>query len=62
MQQLSAQDASFIYLETAAAPMHLGSLCIYEGTADAAADLSEIVAGLDDQQVFGRCDAVDQNP
>ena len=32
MQQLSAQDASFIYLETPAAPMHVGSLCIYDGS------------------------------
>lgn len=32
MQQLSAQDASFVYLETPAAPMHVGSLCIYDGS------------------------------
>jgi len=37
MQQLSAQDASFVYLESTDTPMHLGSLCIYDGgTADAA--------------------------
>ena len=41
MQQLSAQDASFIYLESAAAPMHLGSLCIYDGKDAAADQLSE---------------------
>ena len=32
MQQLSAQDASFVYLETPAAPMHIGTLCIYDGS------------------------------
>ncbi len=33
MQQLSAQDASFVYMESPAAPMHVGSLCIYDGSA-----------------------------
>jgi diacylglycerol O-acyltransferase / wax synthase len=32
MQQLSAQDASFVYLESAATPMHVGSLCLYDGS------------------------------
>lgn len=32
MQQLSAQDASFVYLESPATPMHVGSLCIYDAT------------------------------
>lgn len=32
MHQLSIQDASFIYLETPATPMHVGSLCIYDGS------------------------------
>ena len=32
MQQLSIQDASFIYLETPATPMHVGSLCVYDGS------------------------------
>jgi WS/DGAT/MGAT family acyltransferase len=32
MQQLSIQDASFIYLETPSTPMHVGSLCIYDGS------------------------------
>lgn len=30
MQQLSGLDASFLYLETANTPMHIGSLCIYD--------------------------------
>src|SRR6056297_957827 len=30
MQQLTGLDASFLYLETAATPMHVGSLCIYD--------------------------------
>ena len=32
MKQLSAHDASFIYMESPATPMHIGSLCIYDGT------------------------------
>ena len=30
MQQLSAQDASFLYLETPKAPMHIGSFLVYD--------------------------------
>ena len=30
MQQLSGLDASFLYLETPNAPMHIGSLGIYD--------------------------------
>ncbi|MBC7985616.1 MAG: wax ester/triacylglycerol synthase family O-acyltransferase [Sphingomonadaceae bacterium] len=30
MQQLSAMDASFVYLETPTTPMHIGSLAIYD--------------------------------
>lgn len=30
MQQLSAQDASFVYLETPHTPMHIGSVAIYD--------------------------------
>ena len=30
MQQLSAQDASFVYLETPHTPMHIGSVGIYD--------------------------------
>ena len=41
MQQLSAQDASFVYLETSAAPMHVGSLGIYDGTNAVAQRLTE---------------------
>ena len=41
MRQLSAQDASFVYLETPAAPMHVGTLCIYDGTHADAARLHE---------------------
>ena len=29
MQQLSGQDASFVYTETPNAPMHVGSLMVY---------------------------------
>ena len=32
MEQLSAHDASFIYMESPATPMHVGSLQIYDGT------------------------------
>jgi WS/DGAT/MGAT family acyltransferase len=41
VQQLSAQDASFIYLETPAAPMHVGSLCIYDGSGITPEQLTE---------------------
>ena len=30
MQQLSGQDASFLYLETPTSPMHIGSIMIYD--------------------------------
>ena len=30
MQQLSGQDASFVYLETPNTPMHIGSVAIYD--------------------------------
>ena len=30
MQQLSAMDASFVYLETPHTPMHIGSVAIYD--------------------------------
>ena len=30
MEQLSGQDASFVYLETANTPMHIGSVGIYD--------------------------------
>jgi len=33
MQQLSAQDASFLYLETPHAPMHIGGIMIYDPSA-----------------------------
>ncbi len=32
MQQLSGLDSSFLYLETANAPMHVGGLNVYEGS------------------------------
>ncbi|MEM7099971.1 MAG: wax ester/triacylglycerol synthase family O-acyltransferase [Pseudomonadota bacterium] len=41
MQQLSAQDASFIYLESPATPMHVGSISIYDGNEADSARLSE---------------------
>ncbi|XOV85024.1 MAG: wax ester/triacylglycerol synthase family O-acyltransferase [bacterium] len=41
MQQLSIQDASFIYLETPATPMHVGSLCIYDGSQSDPARLTQ---------------------
>ena len=41
MQQLSPQDASFIYLETPATPMHVGSLSIYDPADSDNADFSE---------------------
>ena len=30
MEQLSGQDASFVYLETGNTPMHIGSVGIYD--------------------------------
>ncbi len=30
MEQLSGQDASFVYFETPATPMHIGSVAIYD--------------------------------
>ena len=30
MKQLTGQDASFLYFETANAPMHIASLAIYD--------------------------------
>ena len=30
MQQLSGMDASFLYLETPSAPLHIGGLQIYD--------------------------------
>ncbi len=41
MQQLSPQDASFIYLESPSAPMHVGSLCVYDGAGVAPQQLTE---------------------
>ncbi|MEM9620914.1 MAG: wax ester/triacylglycerol synthase domain-containing protein, partial [Pseudomonadota bacterium] len=41
MQQLSAQDASFLYRELPATPMHVGSLSIYDGTHADPARLTE---------------------
>ena len=29
--RMSAQDATFLYLERASAPLHIGSLGVYEG-------------------------------
>lgn len=51
MQQLSTQDASFIYLETPAAPMHIGSLCVYDGSQIAANQLTEeaIIRNIDER-------------
>ena len=41
MEQLSAQDASFIYLESPATPMHVGSISIYDGVDADRARLTE---------------------
>ncbi len=41
MEQLSAQDASFIYLESPATPMHVGSISIYDGVGAQASRLTE---------------------
>ena len=30
MRQLSGQDASFLYMETAKTPMHIGGIMIYD--------------------------------
>ncbi len=41
LEQLSAQDASFIFMESPATPMHVGSLAIYDPSSSDADVLSE---------------------
>ena len=41
MQQLSPQDASFVFLESATTPMHIGSISIYDGANADPARLTE---------------------
>jgi diacylglycerol O-acyltransferase len=41
LRQLSAQDASFIYMETPATPMHVGSLGIYDPSTTAIDEYTE---------------------
>ena len=41
LEQLSAQDASFIFMESPATPMHVGSLAIYDPSSSEADVLSE---------------------
>jgi len=41
LKQLSPQDASFIYLETPATPMHIGSLALYDASQSPFGELTE---------------------
>ena len=41
LKQLSPQDASFIYLETPATPMHIGSLALYDAGQSPFGELTE---------------------
>ncbi len=41
LQQLSAQDASFVFMESPATPMHVGSLAVYDPSSADAEILSE---------------------
>ena len=41
LKQLSPQDASFIYLETPATPMHIGSLALYDTSESPFGELTE---------------------
>jgi WS/DGAT/MGAT family acyltransferase len=45
MQRMSAQDASFLHIETDASPMHVGGVSIFEGPAPDFDELSAMVAG-----------------
>ena len=41
LQQLSPQDASFVYMETPSTPMHIGSLSVYDAADSPLAPLNE---------------------
>lgn len=41
LKQLSPQDASFVYLETPATPMHIGSLALYDASDSPFGELTE---------------------
>jgi WS/DGAT/MGAT family acyltransferase len=56
MQQLSGQDASFLYFETANAPMHIGSFALYDpSTASAPLDFQRIVDNTAQRLHRARC-------
>ena len=45
MEWMSAIDSSFLHIENAATPMHIGGVSIFEGPAPAFAQLEAMVAG-----------------
>jgi WS/DGAT/MGAT family acyltransferase len=56
MQQLSGQDASFLYFETANAPMHIGSFALYDpSSASAPLDYQRIVDNTAKRLHRARC-------
>ena len=56
MQQLSGQDASFLYFETANAPMHIGSFALYDpSTAPGPLDYQKIVDNTEKRLHRARC-------
>ncbi len=57
MQQLSGLDAGFLYMETPAAPMHVGSLVIYDPSTSPTGrmDYNEVVELFADRLQEARC-------
>ena len=57
MQQLSGLDATFLNLETAQAPLHIGALAIYDQTSapDGAVTFKGILANIESRLHMARC-------
>lgn len=57
MQQLSGQDASFLYFETINAPMHIGSIAIYDPstTGRSVQRFKDILKYTEDRLHLARC-------
>ena len=45
-KRLSAQDASFLYMERKEAPLHIGSLAVFEGQVDYARFVETVAAKM----------------
>lgn len=56
-QQLSGQDAAFLYLETPNAPLHIGSVVIYDqsGAQGGVITFKQVLAAVEDRLRFARC-------